>query len=116
MLLAPFLDIEQIHPPEPASAHHRAREIECAGLIERVRHALRRTGYSTLTRIEVSVRTGSVFLEGRVTSYHLKQLAQETVRQVFGDVAIRNELEVRDARPSGEAGGHADTLEGDLPR
>jgi hypothetical protein len=35
-----------------------------------------------------------VFLEGRVASYHLKQLAQETVRQVFGDAIIRNELEV----------------------
>ena len=113
MLLAPSLDIGRMHPPEPASAHHRARDTECAGLIERVRHALRRTGYSALTRIEVSVRTG-VLIKGCVTSYHLKQLAQETVRQVFGDVVIRNDLEVGDARPSGEAGSHTDTLDGDL--
>ena len=95
MLLAPSLDTERMHPPEPASAHHRACEIECPGLTDHMRHALRRTGYSALSRIEVSVRTGSVLLEGRVTCYHLKQLAQETVRQVFRDAIIRNELEVR---------------------
>jgi hypothetical protein len=92
MAIATSTDVERRH--HPGSAPHPGRGIECVCFAERVAEALRRTGYSALTRIDVSVRTGAVLLEGRVTSYHLKQLAQETVRQVFGEAAIRNELEV----------------------
>ena len=80
MPLARCPDVEGKQYPEPA--HHVAIEIVCIRLAERVRHALRRTGYSALTRIDVLVRPGAVVLKGRVISYHMKQLAQETARQV----------------------------------
>ncbi len=94
MLLAPRSDGERKDDAGPSPAQLLVREIECICLAERVSHALRRTGYSALNAIEVPIRGGAVFLEGRVASYHLKQLAQETARQVSGDTVITNELEV----------------------
>jgi osmotically-inducible protein OsmY len=40
-----------------------------------------------------------VFLRGRVNSYYLKQLAQETIRNVAGVEQIVNEIEVVFAAP-----------------
>ena len=94
MLLAPRSDGERKDDPEPAPARLLVWEIACVCLAERVAHALRRTGYSALSAIDVSVRAGAVILQGRVASYHLKQVAQETARQVFGGLIIRNELKV----------------------
>lgn len=67
-------------------------------LAVRVEHALRASGYWSLHVIRVSVRTQVVFLKGRVCSYHLKQLAQETALAVEGANQIRNDLEVIQAK------------------
>lgn len=94
MRLAPYPDNEpQLGPGSPPELD-AAGESECLRRIERVSQALRRTGHSRLHTIGVCVRDGVVFLEGRVVSFHLKQLAQESVRQVFNNAIIKNELEV----------------------
>ena len=79
---------------EPYPAQHPTRETPCNCLTERLPQELRRTGYPALNDIGVSVRDSVVILEGRVASYHQKQLAQEAVRRVFGHAIIRNDLEI----------------------
>ena len=63
-------------------------------LAERVERALRATGYGSLRGIKVTVRARDVILGGRVPSYYLKQLAQDTALAVPGAHQIRNDLEV----------------------
>jgi len=94
MLLAPRPDDGRNDDSELSSAQHLVREIGCSCLAERASHALRDTGYSALREIGVSERDGAIVLEGRVASYHLKQLAQEAVRQTFSGAVVCNELEV----------------------
>jgi osmotically-inducible protein OsmY len=80
-----------------AIARLLARSREDLRLAERVTCALRATGRRTLSAIEVTVQDGLVTLRGRVASYYLKQIAQETALTVSTADQVRNELEV--ARP-----------------
>jgi osmotically-inducible protein OsmY len=47
-----------------------------------------------LRAVEVSVKTRAVILRGRVPSYYLKQIAQETALAVPGTHQIHNDLDV----------------------
>jgi osmotically-inducible protein OsmY len=47
-----------------------------------------------LRRLVVTVSEGEVIITGRVPSYYLKQLAQETIRPTLGDRRLRNQVEV----------------------
>jgi hypothetical protein len=42
----------------------------------------------------VTVSEGEVIITGRVPSYYLKQLAQETIRPTLGDRRLLNRIEV----------------------
>jgi osmotically-inducible protein OsmY len=77
-----------------ANARYLTPSHEDRLLAERVQAALRASGYRALKGIRVSVRTQVVSLKGRVFSYHLKQLAQETALAVQGAHQIRNDLDV----------------------
>jgi osmotically-inducible protein OsmY len=63
-------------------------------LAQRVERALHATGYGPLRGIAVSVQARLVILEGRVPSYHLKQVAQASVLSVAGVNQVRNDLRV----------------------
>ena len=76
-----------------------SQSLEDLGLAERIKGALDATGHGSLRGVEITVRAGAVLLEGRVPSYFLKQLAQETALAVPGAHQVRNDLEV--VRPSG---------------
>ena len=67
-------------------------------LAERIKGALRDSGYGALRVVEVTVTTRIVILIGRVPSYYLKQVAQVTALSVTGTHYIRNGLDV--VRPS----------------
>jgi hypothetical protein len=47
-----------------------------------------------LRRLVVTVRGDEVVITGQVSSYYLKQLAQETVRPALGDRRLLNRVEV----------------------
>lgn len=47
-----------------------------------------------LRRLVVTVSDGEVVITGRVPSYYLKQLAQETVRPALGSRTLLNRVEV----------------------
>lgn len=68
--------------------------LEDRHLAERVERALRARGYWTLFAVRVLVDARVVILEGKVGSFFLKQLAQETALAVPGAHQIRNELDV----------------------
>src|SRR5262249_37088822 len=75
-------------PPLPTQSPEDLR------LAERVRFALRATGYGPLRGAEVTVRARLVTLGGRVPSYYLKQVAQATVLAVPGVHQVCNNLDV----------------------
>ena len=60
-------------------------------LAERVRRQLDASHYSEIRRIQCRTNGHIVVLTGTVSSYHLKQLAQEAIRN---GCCIQNELEV----------------------
>jgi osmotically-inducible protein OsmY len=71
-----------------------AQRLEDVRLAERVQHALCTTGYAILRGLDVTVHDGIVILRGRVPSYHMKQVAQESARAITGIRQLRNQVEV----------------------
>lgn len=59
-----------------------------------VQRELRATGYPALRGVNVVAISAVVLLQGRVPSYHMKQVAQATVMNLPGVREIRNELDV----------------------
>jgi hypothetical protein len=53
-----------------------------------------RSHYFEINRIECELRDGQLCLHGRVSSYFMKQLAQELVRSIDGVCSIQNHIEV----------------------
>jgi osmotically-inducible protein OsmY len=68
--------------------------LEDLHLAERVQRALCALGHRHLREIQVTAHARLVILKGRVPSYYLKQLAQDTALAVPGAHQIRNDLEV----------------------
>jgi hypothetical protein len=56
-------------------------------------HVRRRTGRRVLD-LTVEVRPEGVVLHGRTATYHVKQLAQQGVRELLPDVRLDNFIEV----------------------
>ncbi len=56
---------------------------------------IRQTGYQEMRGIKVRLRDGLVTLRGNVTSYYMKQVAQEAIRPLAIGLHINNEIEVR---------------------
>ena len=69
-----------------------------SAIAARVEQALRATGYLALRALRVSAIASVVQLEGTVSTYHLKQLAQATALSVPGVREVRNEVDVVSAR------------------
>jgi len=63
-------------------------------LAETAQDHLRRSPYSAIRRVSCEHRHGTLVLRGRLTSYYLKQVAQETVVGLDGVVQVINEVEV----------------------
>ncbi len=55
---------------------------------------IRMAHYPSLRSITCVFIDGVLFLEGRVTSFHQKQLAQELIRNIAGVEQISNRIEV----------------------
>lgn len=58
------------------------------------RERLLRSGCRALHRVHCSHQGGTLFLTGNVSTYYLKQLAQEAVRETPGASEIVNRIEV----------------------
>lgn len=56
--------------------------------------ALQRSGYPTLCHVTVKVHSGRVCLAGRVSSWHLRQVAETTAMSVQGVAGVESSLDV----------------------
>jgi osmotically-inducible protein OsmY len=56
--------------------------------------ALRQSPFPALRKLSVRETEGAVIIHGRVASYYLKQLAQETVMTVLSNRELHNEVVV----------------------
>lgn len=72
----------------------RRAALQDSAVAETARRRLRQNGYLTLCEIDCRYHEGIVFLRGRVSSYYLKQVAQETIRCLAGVEQIINDIEV----------------------
>lgn len=70
----------------PTSADDRLRDD--------VLRALRRSGYSSLWNLTVSVHSGHVCLSGRVPTWHQRQVAQTAAMSVKGVERVESSLRV----------------------
>lgn len=59
-----------------------------------IRRALRNTGRSELSGVEVAVAASAVTLLGQVPTFYLRQLAIETVRRAAQNCLIHDQIEV----------------------
>ena len=63
-------------------------------LLRQLRSALRDTGYAALERIGCQMQEGDVVLSGRLSSYYLKQMAQETALRTVTVGRVHNQIRV----------------------
>lgn len=63
-------------------------------ILEEARMRLASRGFGELCGIECEFEDGKLTLRGRLSSFHLKQLAQESLRQLRGAKKIVNSTEV----------------------
>ena len=76
------------------TARALAQSLEDLHLAERIQRVLHAAGYPSLRAIAVTVRGQLVTLQGCVSSYYMKQLAQEYVLTISGIRGLCNELTV----------------------
>ena len=55
---------------------------------------LRNSPYEAMRRVSCECKHGVLFLRGRLSSFHEKQMAQETVARIDGVTQIVNDVEV----------------------
>lgn len=60
-------------------------------------HALRRSSHPSLRHLRVEGTDGALIISGKVHSYYLKQLAQETLMPVRGELRLVNNVDVEKA-------------------
>jgi hypothetical protein len=56
--------------------------------------ALKHSSHPALRHLQVEETDHSIIISGRVTSYYLKQLAQETIMPVRGELHLVNQVRV----------------------
>jgi len=66
----------------------------CTELSPQPATALTASPLGQLRRLVVTADDTQVIITGRVSSYYLKQMAQETVRPVLGERTLLNRVEV----------------------
>jgi osmotically-inducible protein OsmY len=75
--------------PNDQIRHHRTPQLS-----RQVVDRLWATGYLTLRDVACEVRDGIAYLDGRLRSHYLKQIAQATAAEVDGVRAVDNRIKV----------------------
>ena len=83
-------EAEPLERPKPTSESQLATSAAA-----RAWQRLSRSPYQELREVHCSSRDGVLVLQGKVSSFYLKQLAQEIARQIEGVEIIANWLEVQ---------------------
>lgn len=69
-------------------------------LVARVDRAMDSLGHNSLTHVSVSASAHAIVLEGRVPSYHARQIALSCAQGIDSNVMVIDRLEVRPRTPS----------------
>lgn len=78
----------------PSSPDTTAQIAHRSSLVVEVERALRATGYLSFRNLQVFQYGSAVILQGRVPTYHLKQLAQAIAMAHGRVVQVHNEIDV----------------------
>jgi len=65
--------------------------------VSQASHALKKSSHPALRKLNVEGTRESLIISGQVTSYYLKQLAQETIMPVRGELSLVNRVAVVNA-------------------
>ena len=88
----------QIAPPmmehRPTVLDSDFKQSQQQELEQNLLRKLGESGHSQLSNVACGCCDGRIVLTGRVTSYYLKQLAQEMVRKVDATARVENRLRV----------------------
>ncbi len=79
--------------PNPPS-HHLRSDSDSSDKKAAFQAALRNTGYGELTRVRLDIDDAVVTLFGEVSSFYMKQLAQEAIRPLSIGMQIDNQVHV----------------------
>jgi len=71
-----------------------APRLDPVGLLDQVRGALSKNPYLSSRHVQIEAADGNVRLEGTVSSFYQKQMAQELARRVDGVERVENQLQV----------------------
>lgn len=92
------MDTETLIPQQTPSNElpkQKTDELPSDPAAARAWQRLSQSPYRELKGISCGIKNGVLVLRGQVSSFYLKQLAQEIVRRADGVQAIANQLEVR---------------------
>ena len=92
-----------VNGSQQSTAFHDTLCLEDHRLAESIARALHATGHRSLGEVQVTARAGSITLAGHVSSFYLKQVAQEIARQIGGALEVHNQIYVIRACQPGEA-------------
>ena len=73
---------------------HLHKVMDAPAIAEVAMERLRDSPYRTMRRVSCECKHGVLFLRGRLSSFHEKQVAQETVAGIAGVTQVVNEVEV----------------------
>lgn len=65
-----------------------------AHVVSQASHALKKSSHPALRNLSVEGSESDLVISGKVTSYYLKQLAQETIMPVRGSFQLVNKVNV----------------------
>lgn len=75
-------------PPIPTQSHFN----HSSGLASDVHNALRNTGYSEIYNLDVIVDAHEVHLSGRVSSYYIRQRAENAALSIPGVITVTSNI------------------------
>jgi len=73
---------------------HQSTVVDCTAIAEAATACLRASPYKAMRRVSCQCKHGVLVLQGRLFSFHEKQVAQEVVAGVSGVTQVVNEIEV----------------------
>jgi osmotically-inducible protein OsmY len=86
--------ITLLRPPAETNNRLAIRPSRSAILARQIHDRLQTAGYLALRGVDCEVRDGVAYLDGRLRSHYLKQIAQAAAMQVDGIVGIENRIDV----------------------
>ena len=76
------------------NALHQPTVSKAPTIVEAAMERLRASPYKAMQRVSCKYQDGVLFLQGRLFSFHEKQVAQKTVAEVGGVTQVVNEIQV----------------------